>query len=141
MLGYDFGWIDGDFHTARLQHPLGVAADNGNLLVADTYNSAIRELDLSNGSRCRISRRRRKFTCVNPVCVDPRAAGWSDRNGSLVVRKWSRINELSSVHNTTTPGRGEALCYAPSDTGNRTGELRQVRENGPCSCPDFQPVP
>ena len=40
---FDFGFRDGDPEQARLQHPLGVAAlPDGSVLVADTYNGAIR---------------------------------------------------------------------------------------------------
>ncbi|WP_010525315.1 NHL domain-containing thioredoxin family protein [Nesterenkonia sp. F] len=40
---FDFGFRDGDPAQARLQHPLGVAAlPDGSVLVADTYNGAIR---------------------------------------------------------------------------------------------------
>lgn len=83
---FDFGWINGDFHTARLQHPLGVAADNGNLLVADTYNSAIRELDLSKHQVSDFDGG--KFTCVDPVCVptrEPAGIAVADRDRILLV--------------------------------------------------------
>ncbi len=40
---FDFGFRDGDPTQARLQHPLGVTAlPDGSVLVADTYNGAIR---------------------------------------------------------------------------------------------------
>lgn len=40
---FDFGFRDGDPAGARLQHPLGVTAlPDGSVLVADTYNGAIR---------------------------------------------------------------------------------------------------
>lgn len=40
---FDFGFRDGEPAQARLQHPLGVAAlPDGSVLVADTYNGAIR---------------------------------------------------------------------------------------------------
>lgn len=40
---FDFGFRDGQPHQARLQHPLGVTAlPDGSVLVADTYNGAIR---------------------------------------------------------------------------------------------------
>ncbi len=43
---FDFGYKDGAWKTALLQHCLGVAVLNGNIVVADTYNDAIRLLDL-----------------------------------------------------------------------------------------------
>jgi len=42
---FDFGDVDGDVAQARLQHPLGVAAWGRKVLVADTYNHKIKELD------------------------------------------------------------------------------------------------
>lgn len=40
---FDFGFRDGEPSQARLQHPLGVAAlPDGSVLIADTYNGAIR---------------------------------------------------------------------------------------------------
>lgn len=40
---FDFGFRDGDPEQARMQHPLGVTAlPDGSVLVADTYNGAIR---------------------------------------------------------------------------------------------------
>jgi thiol-disulfide isomerase/thioredoxin len=43
---FDFGHDDGDAATALLQHPLGVAAmPDGTVLVADTYNGAVRRYD------------------------------------------------------------------------------------------------
>ena len=42
---FEFGDVDGDAKAARLQHPLGVAYHNGQLFVADTYNSKIKIVD------------------------------------------------------------------------------------------------
>jgi len=67
---FDFGWVNGDFRKARLQHPLGVAVDGDQLLVADTYNSAIRELELAKHEVGDFDGG--KFTCVDPVCVPTR---------------------------------------------------------------------
>jgi len=44
---FDFGDRDGDFASAKLQHPLGVAAWGKKILVADTYNHKIKELDIA----------------------------------------------------------------------------------------------
>jgi len=43
---FDFGDQDGAFASARLQHPLGVAAWRKRVLVADTYNHKIKEIDV-----------------------------------------------------------------------------------------------
>ena len=43
---FDFGHVDGPAKEALLQHPLGVAAlPDGSVLVADTYNGAVRRFD------------------------------------------------------------------------------------------------
>ncbi|HEU4725024.1 MAG TPA: thioredoxin-like domain-containing protein [Candidatus Eisenbacteria bacterium] len=42
---FDFGDVDGDAKRARLQHPLGVTTSGSKILVADTYNHKIKELD------------------------------------------------------------------------------------------------
>lgn len=47
---FEFGDADGDLAAARLQHALGVLAlDGDHLLVADTYNNAIRAIDRKKG--------------------------------------------------------------------------------------------
>lgn len=42
---FDFGDVDATGDDVRLQHPLGVTALNGKILIADTYNHKIKELD------------------------------------------------------------------------------------------------
>jgi thiol-disulfide isomerase/thioredoxin len=42
---FDFGDVDGRGDAVRLQHPLGVAYQDGLLYLADTYNSKIKTLD------------------------------------------------------------------------------------------------
>ncbi len=42
---FDFGDVDGAGDEVRLQHPLGVVAIDGEVLIADTYNHKIKELD------------------------------------------------------------------------------------------------
>lgn len=42
---FEFGAQDGAASAARLQHPLGLAVDGGTVLVADTFNGALRRHD------------------------------------------------------------------------------------------------
>ena len=47
---FDFGFRDGDRSDALLQHPLGVlATSDGAVLVADSYNNAVRRFDPGSG--------------------------------------------------------------------------------------------
>ncbi|MBX6356210.1 MAG: redoxin domain-containing protein [Micromonosporaceae bacterium] len=47
---FDFGHVDGPAGQALLQHPLGVCAlPDGSVLVADTYNGAVRRFDPATG--------------------------------------------------------------------------------------------
>ena len=67
---FEFGWINGKADDARLQHPLGVAVDGNDVLVADTYNSAIRTIDLKQ--RIVADFDGGAFTCMDPVCKPTR---------------------------------------------------------------------
>ena len=46
---FEFGDQDGAGEAVRLQHPLGVAARDGRIFIADTYNHKIKVLDPSSG--------------------------------------------------------------------------------------------
>lgn len=47
---FDFGHVNGPFATARLQHCLGLCLiDDTQLLIADSYNAAIRLVDFTTG--------------------------------------------------------------------------------------------
>ena len=46
---FDFGFEDGNVNHALFQHPLGLTGNNSTLYVADTYNNAIRKIDLEKG--------------------------------------------------------------------------------------------
>lgn len=45
---FDFGDVDGEGDDVKFQHPLGLVVNNGKVLVADTYNHKIKELDTQN---------------------------------------------------------------------------------------------
>ena len=47
---FDFGDVDGQGPTVRLQHPLGITLGESELYIADTYNNKIKTLQLSNGT-------------------------------------------------------------------------------------------
>ena len=43
-----FGYKDGQLDDALFQHPMGLCATSNKIFVADTYNSALRVIDLKN---------------------------------------------------------------------------------------------
>lgn len=63
---FSFGHINGDFDIARLQHALGLCWFEEGLLIADSYNAALRKIDLQ---RRRIDDFASDFTCLDPICL------------------------------------------------------------------------
>jgi hypothetical protein len=63
---FDFGHRNGPLAQAQFQHPLGVAACNGGLLVADSYNAALREIDLA---KAEVGDADEGFLCEDPICL------------------------------------------------------------------------
>ncbi|HSV28017.1 MAG TPA: thioredoxin-like domain-containing protein [Candidatus Omnitrophota bacterium] len=61
---FEFGHANGPLDQARLQHPLGVAAVDGRVYVADSYNSAIRVVDLAAGTVADLP----PLRCADLVC-------------------------------------------------------------------------
>lgn len=47
---FDFGFRDGKLSQARLQHPLGIFTDDSGIYIADSYNHAIRVVDLKTNT-------------------------------------------------------------------------------------------
>lgn len=64
---FDFGQRDGTFAEALLQHPLGLCWHQGELLVADSYNGALRRLDLAAGEVTEFDGGR--FLCEDSLCL------------------------------------------------------------------------
>ncbi len=64
---FDFGHGNGPLSQARFQHPLGIAAAAGRLYVADSYNGALRVIDLAGGTAADVDPG--DFTCADPVCL------------------------------------------------------------------------
>ncbi len=61
---FDFGHRGGPFAQALMQHPLGLGALDGLLVVADSYNAALRLMDLGSLTVTDI-----EVDCADPVCL------------------------------------------------------------------------
>lgn len=62
---FDFGHRNGDLAQALFQHPLGLACQDGRLLVADSYNDCLRELDIAAHE---VRDFGTDFTCTDALC-------------------------------------------------------------------------
>ena len=74
---FDFGHRNGPLAEARFQHPLGIARSGGTLLIADSYNGALRAIDLE---QARVRDFDEGFTCEDALCIpaaEP-AGVWAD---------------------------------------------------------------
>ena len=63
---FDFGHQNGPLTDARFQHALGLAWRGDGLVVADSYNRAVRLLDLEAGT---VRDLEPGMTCLDPVCL------------------------------------------------------------------------
>ncbi|MFP6626810.1 MAG: redoxin domain-containing protein [Deltaproteobacteria bacterium] len=92
---FDFGHTNGPFQEASLQHPLGVTVLGGRLLVADSYNGALRIVDLEAGRVDDLDDG--SFVCHDPTCIplaEPAAvAGDGDKRVLVVDTNNHRILE------------------------------------------------
>jgi DNA-binding beta-propeller fold protein YncE len=84
---FEFGDVDGDRRTARLQHPLGVAFLGGKLYVADTYNHAIRVVDAASGAT---------------TTLEGRATSGLDQPGGIAVQAGRLIVANTNAHELVT---------------------------------------
>jgi thiol-disulfide isomerase/thioredoxin len=74
---FEFGWENGPLSLARLQHPMGVALADGEVLVADSYNQKARVIDLAAK---RVSDLDDGYACADDRCTPPAepAGIWAD---------------------------------------------------------------
>lgn len=141
---FDFGDIDGDSGKARLQHPLGIAANGGLLYVADTYNSRIKVIDPARRtSRAFAGSGRKAFrngSLQNASFQEPGGLAWlndklyvADTNNHLIrvidpKTKSVSTLELSGVEKLTvapktTKFRGRSVDLGSVTVGPATSEL------------------
>ncbi len=107
---FDFGDVDGKGDDVRLQHPLGIVALDDKVLIADTYNHKIKELDPDKRSV------KTFLGAGKPGQVDGREArfyepgGLSTANGKLYIADTNnhaiRVVDLKTRETTTLQIRG-----------------------------------
>jgi hypothetical protein len=93
---FDFGHIDGPAAEALLQHPLGVSAmPDGSVLVADTYNGAVRRYDPADDA-------------VSTVAMD-----LAEPSGVLALPGGGVLVVESAAHRLTPLAPGAVTAIAP----------------------------
>jgi DNA-binding beta-propeller fold protein YncE len=121
---FEFGDVDATGDAVRLQHPLGIISVGDKLLIADTYNHKIKELDP----------RRQKVTTLygtgkpgqadgtSPSFYEP--GGLSVANGKLYVADTNnhaiRVIDLKTKETKTLRINGLTPPQAPEVSGNRS---------------------
>lgn len=115
---FDFGDVDGDPTTARLQHALGVAVVARTLYVVDTYNSKLKTIDLETHRLSTVLGGADRVQLYEPggITVDGARLVIADtHHGRLVsVPLATRGASVSPIALTglTAPTRGVALATA-----------------------------
>jgi len=134
---FTFGDRDGIGREARLQHPLGIAAVDGEVYVADTYNHKIKRLNTSTGYLKTVAGTGmagwRDGAAAQAQFYEP--GGLSAAAGQLYVADTNnhrvRVVDLHTLVVTTLPLRGltppENVAGAPSGEDDLT-EVRRLSE-------------
>jgi thiol-disulfide isomerase/thioredoxin len=103
---FDFGHVDGPAAEALLQHPLGVCGlPDGSVLIADTYNGAVRRFDPASGT------------------VDTVATGLAEPSDVIVTADGSVLVVESAAHRLSR--------LAPGALGSVVDRGRQRTERPP----------
>ena len=129
---FDFGDVDGDPKTARLQHALGVAVVGRTLYVVDTYNSKLKAIDLDTHRLSTVLGGADRVQLYEPggITVDRDRLVIADTHHGRVVSVpiAARGTEVSPValSGLTAPTRGVAIATAsaPVTLDPKAPELR-----------------
>ncbi|MBD2760457.1 redoxin domain-containing protein [Yimella sp. cx-573] len=112
---FDFGFADGDREIARMQHPLGVTeAADGSVLIADTYNGAIRRYDPE----------RRELTTVLTGLAEPSDVLADDGSVIVVESAAHRVDRLPLTGGTAASGERGAVRRAATPVAAGAVQLR-----------------
>jgi len=99
---FDYGHANGPFSDAKLQHPMGLAWCDGDLIVADTFNSCLRFIDLERQEIHDLEEA--TFTCIDSLSRPSSgpAGVWADSQDRLLVADTNnhRILEISPQKRT-----------------------------------------
>ncbi|HXH68851.1 MAG TPA: hypothetical protein VNI60_00750, partial [Pyrinomonadaceae bacterium] len=118
---FEFGDKDGKGDNVRLQHPLGVTLYDGKILIADTYNHKIKELDAEKRTVRTFlgTGKAGQMDGVNPSFYEP--AGLSVADGKLFVADTNnqaiRVVDLKTKRVSTLKIEGLTSPIEMKETG------------------------
>ncbi|HLN99078.1 MAG TPA: thioredoxin-like domain-containing protein [Pyrinomonadaceae bacterium] len=123
---FDFGDIDGTGDDVRLQHPLGVVALGGKILIADTYNHKIKELDPKERAVRTLLGTGKPGQMDGPLPSFYEPGGLSVADGKLYVADTNnhavRIVDLKTKRTSTLNIKGLQPPATSADAGADTAE-------------------
>ena len=132
---FEFGDTDGTGDDVRLQHPLGVLAVGDKILIADTYNHKIKELDVKQRSVKTFLGRGKpgQVDGASPSFYEP--GGLSVANGRLYVADTNnhavRVVDLKTRETSTLnikglqpPASGAIATLTESESGPNAEEIK-----------------
>jgi DNA-binding beta-propeller fold protein YncE len=136
---FDFGDVDASGDDVRLQHPLGVTAVNGKILIADTYNHKIKELDPESKSVKTIfgTGRPGQTDGTAPAFYEP--GGLSVANGKLYIADTNnhavRVVDLKTKTTATLnikglqpPALATAAMTDAAEAGPNSDEIKVAQQ-------------
>ncbi len=116
---FEFGDQDGAGSEARFQHPLGIDWHDGRLLVADTYNSKIKSVDLSTRSAVSLFGSEQGWRDgTDPLFYEPGGISvdgdilWVADTNNHAIR---RVDLRTGVTSTVVPSGLDAFTTVPGD--------------------------
>jgi YVTN family beta-propeller protein len=135
---FEFGDVDGTGDDVRLQHPLGVFAFGDKILIADTYNHKIKELDPRTRSVKTFvgAGKPGQVDGVSPSFYEP--AGLSIANARLYVADTNnhaiRVVDLKTKESSTLNIKGlqppsSAAAAMEPETGPNSEEIKAASQS------------
>jgi DNA-binding beta-propeller fold protein YncE len=136
---FDFGDVDGRGNDVRFQHPLGVVALGDKVLIADTYNHKIKELDPDERSVKTLLGASRPGQVDGAQAKFYEPGGLSVANGKLYIADTNnhaiRVVDLKTKQTATLNIKGlqppvsNAATASPEDaTGPNAEEIKVVTQ-------------
>ncbi len=130
---FDFGDTDGEGNDVRLQHPLGVFALGDKVLIADTYNHKIKELNVKQRTVKSVFGTRKPGQADGTSASFYEPAGLSVANDKLFIADTNnhaiRVVDLKTKATSTLRIRGleppkAATEVADNDSGPNATEIK-----------------